>query len=122
MPRVLIDAGDQTEELAQFIAKALDDETLDGIQFDRELAENEGLASEPITTAVVLTLSSIAAAAVVRLIERWLENKRQDSNLKLVLDAFFRSDEAGKAAAQLALRHADISITYGPVSLPSAKE
>jgi len=121
MPKVLIDAADHTEELAQFIAHGLDDETLDGIQFDRQLAETEGLASEPITMAVVLTLSPIAAAVVVRLIERWLENRRQKGALRLVLEAFSKSDEAGKAVAQLAERHAKISIIHGPVSLPSAK-
>lgn len=121
MPRLLIDAGHSTEELAQFIAHRLDDETLDEIKFERKLAETEGLASEPITTTLVLTLSPIAAAVVVRLMERWLEINRQERNLKLVLDGFSVSDEAGKAAAQVALRHADVSITHGPVPWPSAK-
>lgn len=114
MARIILEAGESTEELTQFVTRELDDTILDAIDLKREIAETQGLASEPITTTVVLTLTPIAAALVLRIVERWLENFRQEKALKLVLEGFSISDEAGKAAAELASKHTEVSIKYGP--------
>jgi hypothetical protein len=108
-----ISVGESTEELIQFVTKDIDDSMLDEIEIDREVRKPDALASEPITTAVMVTLSTVAASAVLRLVERWLENRRQTDTLKIVASGFSVSDNAGKQLASLAVKHSNVSVSYG---------
>jgi hypothetical protein len=110
---VKLEAGLQTEELWQFIIENLNDSELDAIDVEREYAPAEGLANEPITTAIVLTLSTTALLTLGRIIEKWIENKRQEQHIRAVLKGFKESDDAGRAMLELAKRHGNISITFG---------
>lgn len=110
MSTIRIEAGDQTENLIQFVTKELDDATLDEIEINREVAKPSGLVSEPITIAVTVALGTAAIAAVTRLVERWLENNRQLKTLSIVADA--PSDEARKLLTGLAEKHAQVSVSY----------
>jgi hypothetical protein len=66
------------------------------------------LASEPVTAAVLIGLGSAAVVSVGRIIERWIEKRRQAENLNLVLQAYRVSEEAGAVLAETAKRHAEV--------------
>ena len=114
MSTIEIRAEKDTEEIIKYILSTLNDEQLDQIEVDREYAYNEGLASEPVTTAVILTLSTTAILAIARSIEKWIELERQRENMKLVIKAYSISDEAGKALQKLSSLHADVSVQSVP--------
>ena len=113
MATIWIEAGDQTGELVDYLTSQVDDNTLDSIDVKRQIAPVSGLASEPVTVAVTLTLSTATVIVVARVIERWLENQRQAQAMKAVVDGFDKSEAAGKALAGLASKHAQISLSYG---------
>jgi hypothetical protein len=110
MTTLKIEAGDQTEDLIQYVTRRLDDATLDEIDINRELAKPSSLASEPITIGVTVALGTAAIAAVTRLVERWLESQRQLETLRIVVDA--PTDEAKKLLTGLAEKHAQVSLSY----------
>lgn len=113
METLEISANEQTEEIVQFLLSQLSEDEIDALQIERLVKRPERLASEPITTAVLITLGTVGASAVLRLLERWLENKRQLAHLRLVADGFSRSDEAGKQLAALAAKHSTVMASYG---------
>lgn len=113
MPVLRLEADERTGMLVDFVTQELDDTTLDQIDVEREIAPTEGLASEPVTVAVTLTLGTTAIVAVLRIVERWLESQRQMSTLTIVAEGFEQSDEAGKQLAALARKHAHVSTKYG---------
>src|SRR6266404_3186120 len=101
MPKLLIEAGDDTENLLQFITSELDDQTLDQIEVQRSVAKPENLATEPLTIAAALVLTPPLVIVVGRIIERWLENRNQLAHLKIVAEGFNQSDEAGRSLTDL---------------------
>ncbi len=109
MTTLRIEAGDQTEDLIQFVTKELDDATLDEIDISREVSKPSGLASEPITISVTF-LGIAAIVAVTRLVERWLENKRQGAAIRMLVDA--PTDEVRRMLVEVEKKHADVSIEY----------
>lgn len=121
MATIRLKAGDATEELISFITNGLPDELLDATEIEREHPKDFQVASEPITFGVLMTLTPVAAIAVARLLEKWLEARRQCEHIKLVLEAFDLSGEAGAAVARIAEKHADVSITFGMPEAPDAK-
>jgi hypothetical protein len=116
-----LNADQFTEDVWQYVSEHLDDPTLDSIGVKRTVQDSPDLASEPVTTTIVLTLAPLAAVAVLRLIEKWMEAERQRQQLEIVLRGFAVSDEAGKAAASLAGKHAQVSIKHGLPTLPARK-
>ena len=114
MPKATLDleAGALTEELFQFLLDGLPPQELDELEVERRFAETRGLASEPTTLGVSLVLTSSMVVAICRLVARWLEQQRQDSQMKLVLRAYGHSEEAGKALTRLAEEHAKLAIEY----------
>jgi hypothetical protein len=114
-----INAGPYTDELLEYVLKEIDDETLDGIDVQRKPAPSEGLANEFVTAAAVLTLSTTALIACVRLIERWMEKEREKEQLKIVLNAFDHSLEAGITLADVAKSNNGIAVSYGLHKEPS---
>ena len=121
MNELVISGNEDVGDLWQFISDSLGDEILDEIEVTRKVRPSDGLACEPLTSAVILTLAPLGAAAVLRLVEKWMEFNRQREQLEIVLRGFSVSDEAGKAAERIALKHAQISVKYGPPSLPQRK-
>ena len=121
MTQIKLTAGDATEDLVAFITNELPDEVLDETEIEREHAKDFQVASEPITVGVLMTLTPLAVISVARLVEKWLESRRQQEQIKLAIQAFGVSDEAGKAIAQIAQKHADVSISYGMPQPPSVK-
>ncbi|UEM08426.1 hypothetical protein J4G43_026920 [Bradyrhizobium barranii subsp. barranii] len=109
-PRIGISLGEDTERLLQDVLGEVDD---DDLYIERELEESEGLAGEPITFGVIIGGSAVVLSAVLRLIERRLEHKRQWKAMKMVAEGFQSHPELGKLLAQIAKKNADVSITYG---------
>lgn len=105
-------AGELTEDLIRFVTGELDDEVLDDVDVHRVLARQDDLASEPITIAVVLGLSTATVVAVGRIIERWIEKKRQRENIELTIEAFKLGPKAGQLIGNLARSHAEVSVSY----------
>lgn len=119
MPSIHIDAGAETEAMLQFITDELDDATLDEIEIQRDVVKSDNLATEPLTAAATLTLATTAIIAVARIIERWMENKRQETQINIVAEGFKQSDQAGKALAEVSKTYSKVSIAYGmPKSAP----
>ncbi len=115
-------AEDRTEDLVNFITGQMDDDALDAMALQREHARTPGLASEPVTTGVLISVTPIVARTVARLIERWLESRRQERQLTLVSDGFTESDEAGRQLANLASKYSDVSVSFGPLpSIPDTR-
>jgi hypothetical protein len=67
-----------------------------------------------------MTLTPVAVIAVARLLEKWLEARRQREQMNLVIQAFGVSSEAGEALAQVAQKHSDVSISFGMPQPPNA--
>jgi hypothetical protein len=121
MAQIKLMAGDDTEDLISFVANELPPELLDAMEIERIHAEDIQVASEPITVGALISLTSVAAIAVTRLLEKWIENRREREHMNLVVRAFGVSDEAGRALAELARKHADVSISYGVQKPQSGK-
>lgn len=116
---IKIEAGEQTEDLLQFVLSQIDDQMLDTIEIDREVAPQSGLASEPITTTILLTLASTAVIAISRLIERWMEERRQLREISVVAEGFSQSSEEGRALTELARSHSQVMVSFGALSVSS---
>jgi ribosomal protein S12 methylthiotransferase accessory factor YcaO len=56
--------------------------------------------------------TAAAVAAVGRIIERWIEKRRQRENIELTIEAYKLDPEAARIVADLALAHAEVSISY----------
>ncbi len=112
MATLEFEAGNDTEDLLQFILKDLTEEEVDAIEVKREVAKADNLATEPLTIAVTLLTSSPLIIAVGRIIERWIESRNQVKHLNLVAGGFEISDKAGMALADIAKAHAKVSIEY----------
>jgi hypothetical protein len=113
MPSIRIDAGVHTEALLQFITSELDDATLDEIEIQRDGVKSDKLVTEPLTVAATLTLATTGVIVVARIIERWMENQKQNAQLRIVAEGFKQSDEAGKALAEVSKYYSKVSIAYG---------
>jgi hypothetical protein len=85
---------------------------LDEIEVARQTAPSEGLASEPLTVAATLTLGTTAILAVTRLIEKYLEQKRQKETMVLISSSFAASTEAGQLV-RLAKDYNGVSLKWG---------
>ena len=81
---ITIDAGADSDDLAKYIARNLTDEDLKYVAVDPERREVPGVAQEPITIAVIISIkvagelggAAVAATAIVtvgKLIERWMD-------------------------------------------------
>lgn len=118
MSTLKLSAGKDTEDLAKFVFAELDDETLDEIEVEREHAPAHGLASEPVTVTLILTLGPPAILAIGRLTERWLEARRQERQMRLVMEAYEASPEAGQALKALAERNAEVALALADEPMP----
>lgn len=112
-PRIGISLGEETEGFLQELLDTVDDDTLDNLKIDRELKHSEGLAGEPITTGVIITGGTIILSAVLRLIERHLEQRHQHRTMKIVAEGFDTHPKLGSTLADIAKKNADVSISYG---------
>jgi hypothetical protein len=74
---IRIEAGDDTESLVQTVLKDLSDEEIDQLGVKREYAPVSGLASEPVTIAVILVASLKAAAAVGSALAAYIKYKTE---------------------------------------------
>lgn len=110
-------AGELSEDLISYVAGKLDDDMLDGVEIYRDMERRDDLASEPVTIGIAIGLSTAAVVAVGRIIERWIEKRRQRENVELVIEAYKLAPEAGRIIAGLAMKHAEVSVSY---SLSSA--
>jgi hypothetical protein len=61
---IRIEAGDQTEELTQYLLKDMPNEQLDTVDVDRIYERNAGTANEPVTVGVILTIAIGTEAGV----------------------------------------------------------
>lgn len=123
MASISISAGENTEDIIQYITQELSDEELDCIDVERDFEKVTGLASEPLTTTAIVTLGSLSIISISRLIERWMENKRQTETLRIVAEGFNQSSEAGIALEKIAKKHSNVSLTYklATIRTPSAE-
>lgn len=112
-----LQAGEETEALIQYIFENLDDELLDKIDLKRNHSQKDGVASEALTSAAVLSLSASALAIIGRLVEKWLENERQFAHLKIILQAKKESDIDIAPIIDLAKKHSDIILETGFIEL-----
>lgn len=111
MEKISLKCGSDTESLIRYIAENLSDEQLDAIEIDKELGPVSGVAAEPITIGALITLTPIITIQIVRLIERWLENKRQDAHNKLMIGIAGKvSEDSMKALVELITSNNRVSL------------
>lgn len=122
MADIRLEAGEFTEEVTQFLLENLDSATVDTISVSRDFEVTTGLASEPITSVVLISGSIAVVLGIIRLIERYLETQRQITTLTLVANGFSQSDEAGIQLAALAKKHAEVAISYDLLKIAPTKQ
>lgn len=105
-------AGRYTEPLLQEILKGFDDVALDTIEIDRTIHKANGLASEPVIIAAAITATPILISAITRIIERWMENRKEREAMQLTIEAYKVSREAGDALKEISKKNADVAIAY----------
>jgi hypothetical protein len=110
--QLMLQAGPDTEELVSFITRNLDDDVLDTIDVER-ITAGEALASEPITTAALMYLSPVAVYAVLRLLEKWMEARRQADVRESIIATWAVDPKLGKALARLETTHAGVVVKQG---------
>lgn len=115
--QLYLNVGDHTEELISFITNNLEDEVLDEVDLSRIHAESS-VASEPITIAAVMFLSSAAIYATARLIEKWLEIERQKDVREDLIVAWDKDENLGKAMVEMEKSHSNVIVSQG---MPTAK-
>jgi hypothetical protein len=108
---IVIGAGDLTEDLVSFVTATLADDVLDAVDVGRELDRQNNFASEPITIAAILICTTSAVIEIGRIVETWLENKREDDQTRLVIEAYTASPEAGAAVERAVTGHAKVAET-----------
>ena len=91
----------------------IDDTTLDDLDVQWEPPQSAGLAGEPISASVILAGSAMAIAAVLRVIERQMEHRRQQEMMRVVAEGFDKHPELGRQLGELAKSYSQISISYG---------
>ena len=106
-----IKAGQDTESLVAFITDQLPDQALDSVDVKRELEDAEGLATEPVTIAAIITASGAIVATVATLVAKWLEGQRQAKTIDLLIRGYKESPKAGDAVLALAKTHAGVRVT-----------
>jgi hypothetical protein len=114
MSQLEISVGEYTEDLLQFVLKELGDEHIDEIEVERQTERKDPIASEPITTSVVITLAPMLIIATARIIEKWIEARRQTLNHEMILKGYALSKEAGDAIRKLATVHANVTVQDVP--------
>lgn len=122
MCNLRIEAGEDTEELLGFLTRSMDGQILDQTEIHRDFRPSTGLASEPITIGAIITVSVALMPGIIRIIERWMENKRQLEAFRIIADTALKSTDAGKVLASVEATHAQVSVSYGLVELPEQSQ
>lgn len=121
--KVALLSGVETESLVNFIFQNLPDDVVDQIELTRVSPESGGIAREAVTTAAILTFGSVLSVPIFRLIEKWMEQRRQQQAVALIYEASKSGDgEAAKVLADLEKKHTDLSIRFGIVSLKDLRK
>ncbi|WP_369253874.1 hypothetical protein [Streptomyces sp. R35] len=111
--RITLSAGAETEDLAAFILDALDDDRLDEIDVERSFGPAAGVAFEPVTISLVLATGLATTVVMIgRSVERWLETRRQEQQLKYLLDGFDRHPDLAAMVRDVIMKHADVAAEY----------
>jgi hypothetical protein len=122
MATIEVAAGDDTEAFLRFVMSEISGDELDQIEVARTMHPAVGLASEPITVAVVFAAAPVMLGHVARLLERWLEQRRRLAALRIIADTALKSLDAGKVLAEVAKKQEQVTIEWGsPVALVRAE-
>jgi len=70
-----------------------------------------------LTFAIVAT--PIVIPAIVRVIEQILRDRTQSGQLRIILEGFKQSDEAGRSLTEAVKHFTDVDIQHAPPSIPS---
>jgi hypothetical protein len=86
--RLAISAGIETEALVNYIFTELPNEVVDTIDLTRIPKSEKNVARELVTAAAILAIPSAAIArSIFRLIERWMEQRREGKAIELIYEA-----------------------------------
>ncbi len=116
--RFCLVAEADTEALVNFIFNGLSDEEADQVKLDRIVPEGGGVARELVTTGAVLTFVSALAVPIFRLVERWMEERRQDAARRFIYEAATENPEALKILADLEKLHSNVIVELAKVRSP----
>lgn len=109
--------GEHTEELVSFVFSNLPDDIVDEISLERFGPEKGGVAKEFVTIGAALTFSSVLAVQIFGLIQRYMEEKRQEEALKLIYKAAKEDIRVAEILADIEKHHVTQIAKYGPVDL-----
>lgn len=101
-----------SSELVETITRELSDDELDAMDVERNLVQDNSMASEPTTVAFLIGASGTVAVVIGRIIERWLETKREQGNMQAIIEMFKISETGGLAMIELAKNHSNVAVSY----------
>jgi hypothetical protein len=106
------------EQLLKSILTELTEEQLDEVQVEREFEQQDDLVAEPVTVGFALiTVTAPLAYAIVRLVEKHLENIRQKEALIEIRTA---PAAAREYLARIAESNNRVTIKFGQPVPPGA--
>lgn len=111
-PQLTLSAGDDTEDLLQCVLDGFNDEELDEIEVERRYAPSRGMANEPVTIMVILTLGPPLISATTKLLEKWMDT-HGDHPPKLEIAVHGIPAETATLLGELAKRP-EVELTDGP--------
>lgn len=118
MSQLEISAGEHTEDLWQFIQQELSDEQLDEIEIERVLNRESAVASEPITTTIILVIGPVLVTAIARSVEKWIDIRRERGQQEMLIKAYGLSAEAGQSMQKLMSLQAKVNVQLLPELKP----
>ncbi|WP_299636339.1 hypothetical protein [uncultured Ruegeria sp.] len=116
-----VSAGTETDELISYIFNEMTDDEADAVDVERVSDHSGDIAFEPVSATAIFAVTSATAFLVLRLIEQWVEGRRQDKQIEALVRASQTgvSDDVVKALTELSKKHADISVSRGSISAPT---
>lgn len=115
--KLYLEAGRDTRDLVTFITSNLSDDLLDYIEV-QEVNRQDALASEPFMVAAFVTLGTSSVYAVTRLIEKWIELRRQAKARHDITTAWEKDPKLGMELARLEKKFSGVAVKQG---MPDAK-
>jgi hypothetical protein len=110
--RFTLEAGEDTSDLDQFVFQQADLPPIDELVVKREFSRPDGLASEPITVTVIIGAAATTAVVIGRIVERWLENRRQREAVRVIVEVARELPELAEQLIKLEREHSRVSVSY----------
>ena len=111
-----IETEENLDELLRYLMENISDEEIDGLELEKITEPSKGIAYEPVTVAAVIVASTPIALAVLRLLERFLQDHTHHKIINLVWDAGRDNPALSSTLASLGKTYAGVEAKQGLIS------